>query len=313
MIREGFPAEDRRLGHAAPYWRYQDNLYESDGVIMYNDRVVVPPTLRQAVVTALNAAHQGVSTMALCARCTVYSLLARNVGWYQCCQSRMSGLYQERTIPTPATNWPVHSTLDCFWRNLCWLFWLCKSTLSRCWRQAVWMDWRVLMYTWLGTGWSRRSHLLSHQELLQSFWCPTWALYSDGSPEFTSSMTELFLHRWGVRHRVSSAYNPQSNGRAEVAVKSAKRLLRSHTGRGGTLNNDRFLRAMLKLRNTPDPNCNKSLAEIVFGRPLHTRYLCFCQSSHQIQQYKRTSNMAWGMATKGNRSPTAFSQVCRST
>ena len=61
--------------------------------------------------------------------------------------------------------------------------------------------------------------------------------------------------------------HPQSNGRAEVAVKSAKRLLRSNTDSSGTLDNDRFLRAMMQLRNTQHPDCNTSPAEIVFGRP----------------------------------------------
>ena len=93
-------------------------------------------------------------------------------------------------------------------------------------------------------------------------------LASDGGPEFTADSTKKFLEQWDVRHRISSAYFPQSNGRAEVAVKSAKRLLRSNIGPTGTLCNDRFLRAMLQLRNTPDPDCNLSPAEIVFGRRL---------------------------------------------
>ena len=67
---------------------------------------------------------------------------------------------------------------------------------------------------------------------------------------------------------MSSAHFPQSNGRAEVAVKTAKRLLMSNTGPTGSLDHDRFLRAMLQLRNTPDPDCNISPAQIIFGRPL---------------------------------------------
>jgi len=93
-------------------------------------------------------------------------------------------------------------------------------------------------------------------------------LSSDGGPEFIANDTQTFLSRWGIRHRKSSAYHPQSNGRAEVAVKSAKRLLRSNIDASGSLNSDKFLRALLQLRNTPDPDCNVSPAQIVFGRPL---------------------------------------------
>ena len=68
---------------------------------------------------------------------------------------------------------------------------------------------------------------------------------SDGGPEFVASLTTKFLQRWGISHRNSSAYLPQSNGRAEVAVKTAKRLLRANIGRDGSLNTDSFLKAML--------------------------------------------------------------------
>ena len=94
-------------------------------------------------------------------------------------------------------------------------------------------------------------------------------LSSDGGPEFAALSTANFLRRWDIKHRMSSAYNAQSNWRAEVAIKCAKRLLRSNTNAADLLNSDCFLRAILQLRNTPDPDCVKSPVEIVFGRPLH--------------------------------------------
>jgi len=38
-----------------------------------------------------------------------------------------------------------------------------------------------------------------------------------------------------------------------------KRLLQSNTSRDGSLNNGNFLRAILQLRNTPDPDCGHLL------------------------------------------------------
>ena len=95
---------------------------------------------------------------------------------------------------------------------------------------------------------------------------------SDGGPEFTAFVTQDFMRKWDIKHRVSSAYFPQSNGRAEVAVKAAKRLLMSNISPNGDLNNDSFLRALLQLRNTPDPDCDLSPAEIVFGHPLRDAF-----------------------------------------
>ena len=80
--------------------------------------------------------------------------------------------------------------------------------------------------------------------------------------------TEKFLRLWCVRHHVSSAGFPQLNGRAEVAAKMAKHLLMSNTGPTGNLDHDCFLCVILRLCNTPDPDCNLSPAQIIFGRPL---------------------------------------------
>ena len=43
-------------------------------------------------------------------------------------------------------------------------------------------------------------------------------------------------------------------------------------GPTGSLDNDGLLRAKLQLRNTPDPDCNVSPAEVIFGRPIRDAF-----------------------------------------
>ena len=93
-------------------------------------------------------------------------------------------------------------------------------------------------------------------------------LSSDGGPEFTSKEANNFYTRWGIRHRLSSAYFPQSNWRAEVAVRITKRLLEENMAANGSLNTDNMVRPLLKQRNTPDQDCNLSPAEVLFGKTL---------------------------------------------
>ena len=68
--------------------------------------------------------------------------------------------------------------------------------------------------------------------------------------------------------RVSSAYYPQSNGRAEAAVKTAKRILMNNTGPGGSLNTDKVSVALLQYYNTPLRDINLSPAQLAIGRQL---------------------------------------------
>ena len=63
---------------------------------------------------------------------------------------------------------------------------------------------------------------------------------TDGGSTFMAYDTQKFLADYGVRHRVSSVAFPHSNQRAELAVKSMKRLCRENTNKDGSLNNDRF-------------------------------------------------------------------------
>ena len=70
-------------------------------------------------------------------------------------------------------------------------------------------------------------------------------LCTDGARMYTSSEFENFCKLWGIVHRVSTAYNPAANKRAEVGVKSAKRLIRDNVGPGGSLDTNQVVQAIL--------------------------------------------------------------------
>ena len=105
------------------------------------------------------------------------------------------------------------------------------------------------------------------REIFVTFGIPV-ELASDGGPGFVASETQNFLKSWGISHRLSSVAYPHSNCRAEVGVKTAKRLITDNKDSSGDINIPKFQRAMLQYRNTPSSIDKRSPAEIVFGHQI---------------------------------------------
>merc|ERR1712235_55882 len=126
--------------------------------------------------------------------------------------------------------------------------------------------WPVVKHCGGSTG-SSRQLLNQLREYFATFGIPE-ELATDGGLTYTSAETQKFLSDYGVRHRLSSVAYAQSNKRAELGVKSMKRLLRENTDGSGGLDNEKFARALMVYRNTPDRDTTLSPAQVVFRRQL---------------------------------------------
>ena len=91
-------------------------------------------------------------------------------------------------------------------------------------------------------------------------------LSSDNGTQFTSSQFQTFSQTYGFEHITSSPTYPQSNGKAESAVKAAKTCLKKAEHN----HQDPFL-ALLELRNIPTEAVNSSPTQRLFGRRTRTQ------------------------------------------
>ena len=86
-------------------------------------------------------------------------------------------------------------------------------------------------------------------------------LVTDNGPQFVSRDFLKFSKKWDFEHRTSSPHHSQSNGKAESAVKQAKKILL----KCGKTGSDAFL-ALLDHRNTPPANMQISPAQRLFSK-----------------------------------------------
>ena len=90
-------------------------------------------------------------------------------------------------------------------------------------------------------------------------------LVTDNGPQFASAEFAMFAKTWGFEHITSSPRYPQSNGKAENAVKTVKRLFSKCKEAGQS----EFL-ALLDWRNTPSEGVGTSPAQRFLGRRCKT-------------------------------------------
>ena len=72
-IESGMPDKRTSLPPSIKdYFPLRDQLSTVDGVAIYKDRIIVPPSLRKDILTALHSAHQGVTSMISRAETSVF-------------------------------------------------------------------------------------------------------------------------------------------------------------------------------------------------------------------------------------------------
>ena len=246
----------------APYWQYCGNLHMIEDVAIYNDYLVVSPSLRSIVLDVLHSAHLGVSTMGLRARLVVvwsgmtYDIERRRQSCLDYAKKTPSQLSLP-TVPSTRPTTPLEQIYADFFDCTGQHYLVVGDKLS---------GWSDIFRSLQGSPQAESEGLIHCLYNCFSCFGVPEKMSSDEGHEFISTSTKDFLSQWGVRHRLLSAYNPKSNGRAEVAVKSTKQPRQSNIDSTGILDSDCILRAIMQLCNTSDPVCNVSPDEIVFGR-----------------------------------------------
>ena len=263
VVQEGFP----RTRHLTDplirkFWEVRNRLTVDNGLIMMDRRIIIPSTFKKRILRCLHSAHQGCNGMDARANISIYwpGINADIRNYRQACgvcTEIAPSQPNEPLVLAPIPEWP-------FQRICIDLFELSNFTY------VVIVDrysgWPIIYQLKSGQADSKNMINICRQVFTN---CGTAEeLSSDGASIFESHAFQKFLKVWDVHHRCSSVEYAQSNGRAELGVKSAKRIIRGNALPNGSLDNDKFARAIMQYRNTPLAGIGLSPAQLYLHRQL---------------------------------------------
>ena len=223
---------------------------------------MIPKKLRNAVLHHLHSAHQGTTAMQSRASKTIYwpginNHIKNMRDTCHSCSYNAPSHSKETLILTPLPNWPFQKICGDYFESKRH----CYLTIAK--RFSGW----ICIYHF-PNGSATSNNLINQCRILFMNYGAPDEFSSDGGPQFTLTAFTEFLQIWGVSHHLSSVSYPQSNGRAETAVKTAKHIIQENTASNGSLNTDRVAKAIMQYHNTLLPGMSISPAQILFHRTL---------------------------------------------
>ena len=254
VIRDGWPEEKQDLPILiTPYHSIRDELSIQDGIIFRGERVVVPTSLRTEMKRAVHQAHLGTESCLRRARECLYrpgmnADMKDYISRCERCRNFEISNQKETLMPhkLPSRPWEKVGT-DLFsldGRD----YLITVDYLSNFWEVGRLLDTKSSTVI---------RKLKAHFARNGS---PNYVV-SDGGPQYVSEEFNRFAREWDFEHVTSSPHNQNANGKAEAAVKMAKRTMRKCKEGNGDI-----YKAFLELRNTPSQGVESSPAQRLLGR-----------------------------------------------
>jgi len=258
QIAAGWPTTlDALPTELRQYATFADELVVSGGLVYKGHRVVIPRGARENILQRIHASHIGINGCIRRAREAVFypgitTAIKEMVARCPVCVRYQSDTQKEPLMshPAPSRPWEKVGT-DIF------TFHGQDYLVTVCYLSGYMEVDRLSSKKVHDVTYALRQQFSRHGIPLQ--------LVSDNSP-FGAAEFKAFAERWEFEHITSSPRFPASNGRAEIAVKTAKRLMIKAKESG-----EDPLLALLDWRNTPAEQLGPSPAQLMFGRRTRTR------------------------------------------
>ena len=250
VVCQGWPAKISEVPlEVRSYWNFRDTLTVEDGILYKGEQVVVPTALRPDFLQRLHSSHQGYEATLRRARDAVYwpgmaDQIKSLTASCKICEEDAPAQPKERLLAHEIPKQP--------WAKVGMDLFKCRGK-----DYLVIVDYLTDFFeiSQLSDTTSATAIEATKKEFARHG--VPLIVQSDGGPQFTAREFQSFAKTWEFQHTASSPYNSQSNGKAESAVKIAKRLLKR--------SRDPY-RALLEWRNTPTAGMGSSPAQRLLAR-----------------------------------------------
>lgn len=282
------------------YSSRREQLTVHQGCILWGARVVIPPKLRQRVLSVIHEGHLGVVKM---------KGLARSFVWWPGIDEKLEELAKtcygcQQTQKSPPTA-PLH-----VWE------WPTKP-----WQRVhidyagPFLDHMYLVVVDAHSKWpevfcTKTATSAKTVELLRALFARTGLphqIVSDNGTPFTAEEFQRFVRKNGIQHTTIVPYHPASNGQAERFIQTFKHSIKAMDKDTASLR-QKIANFLLAYRNSTHAVTGQTPAMLFLGRPLRSR-LDLLKPSLQQHVQKKQSESALRSQTRSLRTFQVGQQV----
>ena len=255
VVLQGWPEERSKVPvNIREYFNCREEITVQNGILYRGMQVIVPKTLQSSMLKKLHYSHLGIEATLRRARDVLFwpGMTGQIKDLIQNCSA--CNTYQDKQQAEPMMSYPIPTrpwtlvSQDLFSYNGD-EFLITVDHYSDYWEMdKITGDTRAEVIVE-----KTKKHFATHgipEEII-----------TDNGPQFIAQEYANFAEQWNFKHITTSPYHSQSNGKAESAVKIAKKLLKKTSK-----SNQDFTLALLDWRNTPKADGSSPVQKLMSRR-----------------------------------------------
>ena len=257
-VLNGWPENKINLPkELTPYHQFRADLSVINGLLFKEDRVIIPCIMRKKIKEKLHQGHLGVEKCKARGRQTVFwlGINAEIVEMVARCSACLENQPHQQKEPLMLHESPMEP-----WCKVGMDLFTCKRK-----NYLVIVDYFSNYPEVCSLNNTHSSTIISNAKAIFARRGRLQIVVSDNGPQFSSTEFKKFATSWKFKHITPSPKHPKSNGMAESAVKTIKKLFK----KAQRQNEEPYL-ALLAHRSAPSTNDSMSPAQKLMGRNIRT-------------------------------------------